>query len=57
MGEIKMTYKVTSSNVGVIKVDSKDIEILGTKGSFNSVGKKLQLPLQLKQVEHLYQLH
>ncbi|WP_096156221.1 hypothetical protein [Bacillus sp. FJAT-45066] len=43
-----MTNKVTPSNLDVIKVDSKDIEILGTKGSLNSVGKEIAVTIAVE---------
>ncbi|WP_282137366.1 hypothetical protein [Rossellomorea aquimaris] len=40
-----MTNKVKPSKVDVIKVDSKDIEVLGTKESLNSVGKEIAVTM------------
>jgi len=36
-----MDNKSTPSKVDVVKIDSKNIEVLGTKGSLNSVGKDI----------------
>ncbi|MGE6755536.1 hypothetical protein ACQKFO_19145 [Rossellomorea sp. NPDC071047] len=43
-----MTNKAKPSKVDVIKVDSKDIEVLGTKESFNSVGKEIAVTMAVE---------
>lgn len=40
-GRNNMNNKSTPSKADVVKIDSKDIEVLGTKGSLNSVGKEI----------------
>jgi len=40
-----MNNKSTPSKVDVVKLDSKDIEVLGTKGSLNSVGKDIAVTI------------
>lgn len=43
-----MNNKFTTSKVDVVKVDSKDIEVLGTKGSLNSVGKEIAVTIAVE---------
>ncbi|MRN53231.1 hypothetical protein [Paenibacillus monticola] len=43
-----MNNKFTPSKVDVVKVDSKDIEGLGTKGSLNSVWKETGITIALE---------
>ncbi|MEC0273885.1 hypothetical protein [Peribacillus frigoritolerans] len=43
-----MNKKYTPSKVDVVKVDSKDIEVLGTKGSLNSVGKEIAVNIAVE---------
>ncbi|WP_281202203.1 hypothetical protein [Cytobacillus kochii] len=40
-----MNNKSAPSKVDVVKLDSKDIEVLGTKGSLNSVGKDIAVTI------------
>lgn len=43
-----MNNRFTPSKVDVVKVDSKDIEVLGTKGSLNSVGKEIAVTITVE---------
>jgi hypothetical protein len=43
-----MTNKVKPSKVDVIKVDSKDIEVLGRKENLNSVGKEIAVTMAVE---------
>ena len=43
-----MNNKFTPSKVDVVKVDSKDIEVLRTKGSLNSVGKEIAITIAVE---------
>ena len=47
-GRNNMNNKFTPSKVDVVKVDSKDIEVLGTKGSLNSVGKEIAVTIAVE---------
>lgn len=43
-----MNNKFTSSKVDLVKVDSKDIEVVETKGSLNSVGKEIAVNIAVE---------
>ncbi|WP_404427041.1 hypothetical protein LG296_13005 [Ureibacillus chungkukjangi] len=46
-----MNGKSTPSKVDVVKVDSKDIKVLGTKGSSNSVGQESAVNMVVEGVK------